>query len=335
MPVTEPHDEIEHWLAREVEPLAPPPGTFERVQRRARRRKPNQAAGDRGRRGRGHRRRGDRAHGRGHRAAGRQRPVRPGRPRRRVARRRPRTPANSTSKSAPTSSSAPATSSSTPRGGGTALSVTTSGAAGAAQLPADLDHHDQPLHRRGDRPGGHARALPGRRSLAICTSLAGTSSDGQSWYGISAPVTGAPGRRRRASSQLRFLNIDHAWAYGPQLYASGDGGRTWTAARGHLRSAGDRPGDGRETGRSRCWAAARAAGAAYASDCSRFSLYSTAEGSTSLQPVSLEHPGGASAPPRWARPGLASSAIDRAHRRARPAARGTCWPRRATSSPGR
>src|SRR5882757_2195074 len=41
--MAEPRDEIEEWLGREVEPLAPPPGAFPRIQRRARRRKLNQA----------------------------------------------------------------------------------------------------------------------------------------------------------------------------------------------------------------------------------------------------------------------------------------------------
>ena len=41
--MAEPRDEISEWLGQEVQPLAPPPGTFARIQRRARRRKMNQA----------------------------------------------------------------------------------------------------------------------------------------------------------------------------------------------------------------------------------------------------------------------------------------------------
>ena len=42
-PMTDPRDRIDTWLSTEVEPLAPPPGTFERIRRRARRRKANRA----------------------------------------------------------------------------------------------------------------------------------------------------------------------------------------------------------------------------------------------------------------------------------------------------
>src|SRR6185312_8156682 len=42
-PMTDPRDRIDTWLTTEVEPLAPPPGTFERIRRRARRRKANRA----------------------------------------------------------------------------------------------------------------------------------------------------------------------------------------------------------------------------------------------------------------------------------------------------
>ena len=41
--MTEPRDEIDTWLGREVEPLPPPAGTFDRIHHRARRRKLNQA----------------------------------------------------------------------------------------------------------------------------------------------------------------------------------------------------------------------------------------------------------------------------------------------------
>src|SRR5258708_23553067 len=37
------HDPMDTWLTAEVEPLAPPPGTFERIRRRARRRKAGRA----------------------------------------------------------------------------------------------------------------------------------------------------------------------------------------------------------------------------------------------------------------------------------------------------
>ena len=37
--MSDPGDRIDTWLTAEVEPLAPPPGTLDRIKRRARRRK--------------------------------------------------------------------------------------------------------------------------------------------------------------------------------------------------------------------------------------------------------------------------------------------------------
>jgi hypothetical protein len=303
MPVTDRHDEIEDWLGAEVHPLAPPPGTFERVQRRARRRKANQLlvtavgavvviagaviaptvapsllASN--------------SHPQGPAALGTKTPGVTS------------TPANSTSKSSPPSSSSPATSSSAVAGG-TALSMTTSG------TPAPTNF--QPTSMTMITPS--VGAVIGQAGTAghcsnadptICTSLAGTSTDGQSWYGISAPDAGAPAGATGAG-QLRYLNLDQAWAYGPQLYASSDGGRTWT---GPEDTFGLRVTD-LETAGSRAFAVlgrCHGTGASYASDCSRFSLYSTAEGSTSLQPVRLELPAAQRAT-AMGTSGLASSAM--------------------------
>src|SRR6266567_2102581 len=41
--MSDPRNSIDAWLNAEVEPLAPPPGTFERVRRRARRHKGNRS----------------------------------------------------------------------------------------------------------------------------------------------------------------------------------------------------------------------------------------------------------------------------------------------------
>ena len=59
-----------------------------------------------------------------------------------------------------------------------------------------------------------------------CTSLAGTSNYGLSWYGVSAPV--APGPDQASGvSQLRFANLHDGWAYGPALYETTGGGWPW------------------------------------------------------------------------------------------------------------
>ena len=287
MPVTDRHDEIEDWLGAEVHPLPPPPGTFERVQRRARRRKTHQVLVT---------------------AAGavvviagaviaptvvpsllashntpQGPPVSVGN----TSPSQASTPASSTSKSAPPSSSAPAVSSSASAGGGTALSMTTSGTPALASFqPTSITMITPSVGAVIGQAGTAGQCQ--NPNPAICTSLAGTSSDGQSWYGISAPSTGAPDGATGVG-QLRYLDIGDAWAYGPQLYASSDGGRTWT---GPEDTNGLRVTD-LETAGSRAFAllgSCQGTGASYAADCSRFSLYTTAKGSTSLQPVPLELP---------------------------------------------
>jgi hypothetical protein len=284
MPVTDRHDEIENWLGAEVHPLAPPPGTFERVQRRARRRKTNQllvtAAGavvviagavlaptvvpsllT------GH------SNPNGGPLAGGSTPA------------RPTSTSASPSHSARLSTSSPA-SSSPPVNGGTRLSTTTSGVVAPGNFqPTSITMISPSIGAVIGQAG-----TPGHCATAYCTSLAGTSTDGSSWYGISAPVTGAPDGATGVG-QLRYLNLNDGWAYGPQLYSTSDGGRSWT---GPEDTHGLRVTD-LETAGSRAFALlgnCQGTGASYAADCSTFSLYSAGAGSTSLQPVSLQLPAG-------------------------------------------
>jgi hypothetical protein len=109
---------------------------------------------------------------------------------------------------------------------------------------------------------------------------------------VSAPVTGAPDGGTGVS-QLRFLNLSDGWAFGPALYTTADGGRSWTAepAFGRrvtaLEAAGDRA--------FAVLASCQGSGASYAADCSTFSLYSSAAGTAGLTPVSLNIPASVSA----------------------------------------
>jgi hypothetical protein len=68
---------------------------------------------------------------------------------------------------------------------------------------------------------------PGDCATQYCTSIARTDDGGTSWYGVPAPETGAPSGSSGVS-QIRFLNSLDGWAYGPQLWATTDGGQTWT-----------------------------------------------------------------------------------------------------------
>jgi hypothetical protein len=281
MPVTDPRDDIDTWLARDVEPLAPPPGTFERIHRRARRRKLNQAL----------------VASAGAVAVIAGAVLVPaaatgllsgGGPSRPAAAAQPRSSSPPAATSPPTPTSAAPTPSALP---GTGLSTTTSGASVPLGFqPTSVTMISGSVGAVIGQAGTQGHCGP--PVAADCTSLAGTSDYGTSWYGVSAPVTGAPDGGAGVS-QLRFLNLSDGWAFGPALYTTADGGRRWTAEQTFglrvtaLEAAGDRA--------FAIMASCQGGGAAYAADCSMFSLYSTQVGSASLQPVKLVIPASVSA----------------------------------------
>jgi len=69
-------------------------------------------------------------------------------------------------------------------------------------------------------PAGTAGHCGAQQNSSVCTSIAITHDSGQTWSGVPAPVTtGVTG--------LRFLNASYGWAFGPQLWATDDGGEQW------------------------------------------------------------------------------------------------------------
>jgi len=267
----EPRDRIDDWLSGDVEPLAPRPGTFGKIQQRARRRKMSRAvmsaagivvviaaavtvpqiASTLG------------THG-----------PNPGRP------------------VAAGSQPAPVQPTVTGTGGGSpntraSAKVTPPGsalsAAGSGNLvPANF----QPTSVTFVGPNigaviGQA-GTPGHCSTSYCTSLAGTSDYGTNWYGVSAPLTGAPDGSTGVG-QLRFLNTAYGWAFGPQLYATTNGGANWTRQSTHgmrvtdLETAGNRA--------FALFATCTGGGAAYGAHCTAFSLYTSEAGTGQWQPV--------------------------------------------------
>jgi len=87
---------------------------------------------------------------------------------------------------------------------------------------------------------------PGHCATEFCTSVARTDDAGESWTGVPAPLTGADDSATGVS-QIRFLNLDDGWAFGPQLWAPPhDGGQTWAQVGTHgqrvtdLETVGDR-----------------------------------------------------------------------------------------------
>jgi hypothetical protein len=290
MPVTEPPDEIDSWLGHDVEPLSPSPGTFDRIHRGARIRKRRQAllasagavvviAGGvlvptvgAGLLTGGHGNSGPAL------ATGASSPHAP------------------TSRPTPTPTAStpatPETHSATQVPAGTGLSATSSGTSAPAHFqPTSITMISASIGAVIGQAGtaGHcAGPVP-----ADCTSLAGTSSFGKSWYGVSAPVVGVPAGSI-GTSQLRFLNGTYGWAFGPELYETSDAGRHWAP----LDTYGQRVTDLEAAGDRAFAVLATCLGEshAYAAHCSSFSLYSVAAsaapGARRLRQVPLKIPAG-------------------------------------------
>jgi photosystem II stability/assembly factor-like uncharacterized protein len=269
--MSDPRDRIDDWLSADVEPLAPRPGTFGKIQQRARRRKTSRAVMSAA---------GIvvviaaaatvpqiastlRSHGpsQGQPVAAGTHPV------------QVRPTVTGTGGGSPNSrSSAEVTPS------GSALSAAGSG----TLVPPNFQPTSVTF------VGPHIGAVigqagtPGHCATPYCTSLAGTSDYGTSWYGVSAPLTGAPDGSTGVG-QVRFLNTTYGWAFGPQLYATTDGGATWARQSTHGMRVTDL-----ETVGERAFAllaTCTGGGAAYAAHCTAFSLYTSAAGSGQWQPV--------------------------------------------------
>lgn len=276
--MTEPRDEISDWLSREVEPLAPPPGTFERIHARARRRKRGQALTT---------------------MAGAMVVVAGavlvpaamtgmfsggGGPAQSVAGLHAitRGPSRQPGSSSPAATQLPVSQ----QPAGTRLSVTTSGTSPPPRFrPTSITMISESVGAVIGQAGtpGHC----GPPVAADCTSLAGTSDYGQSWYGVSAPVTGAPDGPSGVS-QLRFLDLNDGWAYGPELWTTTDGGASWNQEQTDSQRV-----TGLETSGSRAFAVLATCtgdGQDFAAHCSGFTLYSSAAGSQSWQQVTLSIP---------------------------------------------
>jgi BNR/Asp-box repeat len=253
--VTDHRDPIEAWLSADVEPLPPRPGTFERVNRRARRRKAGRAIST---------------------AAGAAVVVA-------AAAILPQVAGGLLSGS-PTQPSkvGPRASATSQQAGATIQAPRASGAALGGHGPALLGAGTGPAPAAGFRPTsvtfvtgslGAVLGQAGSCGTGPCTVMAGTSDHGGSWSKVGAPPAPPPGAPSGVS-QIRFLGPLNGWAYGPALYATHDGGRTWRrfTVRGRvidLSAAGSRAFAVIGT---RC----AASGSDFAASCSRFVTYSAA-----------------------------------------------------------
>jgi hypothetical protein len=213
MPGNDEHDPLDGWLHQQVEPLPPPPGTFELITRRARRRKlrklavtvasaaavavavavatpplllnvaPSHESGT------------SVANGAlGPKISGTQ-----------------GTNGSGNAEPAPTAlSSSPLTE--------------PSGPVPANFQPSSVTFVNQRIGwviGQAGTPGTCANKNPD-----ICTSIARTDDAGKTWHGGPAPDTTGPDGPKGVSG-IRFLDGVNGWAFGPELWVTHDAGNTW------------------------------------------------------------------------------------------------------------
>jgi hypothetical protein len=292
MPADNDLDPLDRWLSEPVWPMSPPPGAFERVAKRARRRRvrrtmaaltsaaavvaaaavavplglsaslgPSVTAGSA--------------------ASGKS----PG-----VSRSQAATGPAAHSLTASPSRSASSAPSRGPRAGGAASAtgsatsgITTPGYVPGGFVPSSVTWVSSSTGYVIGQAGTPGQCGAQKNSYT-CTSVAVTRDSGKTWSGLPAPETGPP-RGLTGVGEVRFLNADTGWAYGPELYlttnATAGAGTTWTreGTRGQVVTD-------LETAGNRAFAVfATCATAVNLSDCSSFTLKTSLAGSTTWTDV--------------------------------------------------
>ena len=250
-------DDVDSWLSGRIDPLPPPPGTFELIKRRARHRKYRKLAITAG-------------------AAAII--VAAGVAVPQMVRLSPLGPVNASGRNGAVPSPAV-----TATGGGVPQS---SSSARPTPSPPPVPPNFQPTSVTfvSTSTGwviGQA-GTPGHCATQYCTSVARTDNTGKSWFGVPAPLTGAPDGATGVGG-IRFLNGYDGWAFGPELFATHDGGHTWTQVdTGGLRvtdleTVGDRA--------FAVFASCTGTGPDFAAQCTRFTLYSSPASADDWTPV--------------------------------------------------
>jgi hypothetical protein len=217
MPADHELDPLDRWLNEQVQPLPPPPGTFELIAKRARRRKVRKAVVSVA------------SAAAVAAAVGIAVPL--------------STTLHLTTTSAGTNVAAnggiaPSTSPQSARGSAGPSSVTAStaspsstasGSASRGYLPPDYVPSSVTWDSTSTGWVMGPAGTPGQcdnKNPSICTSVARTDDGGQTWQGVPAPDTGGP-ETATGVTGLRFLNATYGWAFGPELWATDNGGQDW------------------------------------------------------------------------------------------------------------
>jgi hypothetical protein len=257
MPDNDHRDELDTWLHNRIEPLSPPPGTFDAIRRRARRRKIRKLAISAS-------------------AAAAviaavvtipqvvKMPIEPAQPE---------------------AGAKPASSAPRSTGGPGAVEASTN-----APIPLPTGNPVPANFQPTSITAVNAQTMfvigqagtPGQCATQYCTSVARTQDGGGTWTGLPAPLTGAPDGSTGVG-QIRFLEGINGWAFGPELWATHNGGESWTRISTHGRRVIDV-----ETVGERAFALeanCTGTGQAYAAQCTNFSLYSTPATADDWKPV--------------------------------------------------
>ncbi len=252
-------DDIDSWLSERIDPLPPPPGTLELIKRRARRRKYRKLALT---------------------ATAAAVIVA-------AAVTVPQVVNLPVLSPNPTSRVAAGQSSATPTGGGRTQSSssahpTSPSSPGAAPVPPNF--RPTSVTFVSTRTGwviGQA-STPGHCATPYCTSVARTDNAGKTWTGVPAPLTGAA-HGATGVSQIRFLNLNDGWAYGPGLFVTHTGGKTWAPVDTHGLRVTDLETVGHQV--FALFASCTGGGTAFAARCTSFTLYSSPASASGWAPV--------------------------------------------------
>src|SRR6266567_362813 len=197
------HDDVDAWLSERIEPLPPPPGTFDLIKRRARRRKYRKLAITAG-------------------SAAVIVAAAVAVPQ--VVNLPVLNPNPTAAPVAGAQSSSVTADKSAPRqASGSASPVTSSAVPLTSPVPGNF--RPTSVTFVGLRTGwviGQG-LTPGHCATQFCTSVARTDDAGRTWTGVPAPMAGAADGAT-GLSQIRVLNLKYGWDYGPQLYATSTGG---------------------------------------------------------------------------------------------------------------
>jgi hypothetical protein len=253
-------DDLDDWLGDRIEPLPPPPGTFEQIRRRARRRKYGRLAA---------------ASVAGaaviavaavlpsalSSTGGTAPPVAEG----------SRSPVNSAASVYETPYQNPEATQTAP------IPLPSGNPVPPNFQPASITAVSKTLAFVIGQAG-----TPGHCATQYCTSVARTENAGGTWSGLPAPLAGQPDGSSGVG-QIRFLEGINGWAFGPELWATHDGGLQWT----HLDTHGQRVIDVETAGKRAfaIFASCAGSGTDFADQCTKFTLYSSPATANDWTPV--------------------------------------------------